>query len=607
VNQGAVYKRVLGYLRPYRGLVLAAVLATFAFAVFDALTIVALIPLLNTLFNQEPLLVSREGGSIQWLLDHTLGRLLGRFDNMETSEQLLMINGFLLLIFLGKTIFDFLQNYLVVRLEQQVTRDLRNRAYQHVLDLDMRFFNRTRAGQIISRLTSDADQLRLLLTKNLIRFATHVLQIVVTLWLLLDTSVSLTLLSIVVIPLMFASWARFRKRLRRGDRTVLNLGGEVASHLQETVMGIRQVKAAAAESFEVERFRALTWSYMKATVRTERLRALAGPLTEMIGALGTVLILWFGARKVIDGELGAAAFLGFLGLVIRLYAPAKWLSRFQSVVQPGLVAAERIFEFMDSPVEVKDRVDARAFAGVQRVIRFEDVTFSYEHERRVLDRVSFEVPVGSIVALVGPSGAGKTTIVDLLARFYDPTAGRITVDGVDLREFSTRSLRARMGVVAQDTVLFHDTVRANIAYGLKDVSHADIERAARVAHADEFIRELPHDYDTVLGERGTRLSGGQRQRLAIARAILRDPSILVLDEATSALDTESERLVQEATDQLLQGRTVFVIAHRLSTVRHADQILVVREGRIVEQGRHEELLSLGGAYRRLYDLQFAGR
>jgi subfamily B ATP-binding cassette protein MsbA len=394
--------------------------------------------------------------------------------------------------------------------------------------------------------------------------------------------------------------------LRRGDKNVLTLSGEVTSHLQETVLGIRQVKAAAAEPFEVERFRELTGSYFKAAVRTDRLRSLAGPLTELIGALGTVFLLWLGARQVLNGDLAAPAFLLFLGLSVKLYTPAKWLSRYQALVQPGLVAAERIFEFMDAPIEAKERDDAVPFSGVRESIRFEDVSFAYDLDSVVLDRVNFEVPVGSVVALVGPSGAGKTTLVDLLARFYDPTSGRITIDGQDLREFSTRSLRSKMGVVAQDTTLFHDTVRNNIAYGLKNVPQAEIEAAARAANAHDFIMRMEQGYDTMLGERGTRLSGGQKQRLAIARAILRDPAILILDEATSALDSESERLVQEATEQLLRGRTVFVIAHRLSTVRHADQILVLRQGKVVEQGRHDELISLGGAYRRLYDLQFAG-
>ncbi len=601
MSQLHVYRRVLNYLRPYRGLVAATLIATMGLALFDAFTIVALLPLLNKLFGLPALALGN--GPLQSLLENTVGR----FPIDDKNQALLIINGFLLAMFFGKTLFDYLQTVLVVKLEQSVTRDLRNQAYQHVLDLDMRFFNRTRAGQIITRLTSDSDQLRLLLTKNLVKLATSVMQILAALASMIAISFKLTLIGVVVLPFMVVSWSRFRARLRRGDKAVLNLGGEVTSHLQETVMGIRQVKAAAAERFEVQRFRGLTWQYMKANVRNERLRALAGPLTELIGAVGTVAVLWMGAREVINGQLAAGPFLLFLGFAVKLYTPAKWASRFQSIVQPGLVAAERIFEFMDAPVQVHDLPNPRPFPGVRSVIRFENVSFAYENNVNVLDRVSFDVPVGSIVALVGPSGAGKTTMADLLARFYDPTAGRITIDGIDLREFDSRSLRTGMGVVAQDTVLFHDTVRANIAYGLANVSQDAIEQAARAANAHEFISELPNGYETVLGERGMRLSGGQRQRLAIARAILRDPSILILDEATSALDTESERLVQQATDELLKGRTVFVIAHRLSTIRHADQILVVREGRIVEQGRHEDLLSLDGAYRRLYDLQFATR
>lgn len=598
-----LYKRVLSYLGPYKALVTGSVVATFGFSLFDSMTIVALAPLLNAMFEQAPLNLG--DGRIAQLLKGTLGRLL---DTSDPERSLPIIIVFMISVFLLKTIFDFFQTYLVLRLEHSVTRDMRTQSYRKVLDLDMRFFNKTRAGQIITRLTTDTDQLRLLLTRNLSKFATSALQVIISMWLMFLLSWEMTVLAVVALPAMFASWHRFRKRLRRGDKKVLELGGEVTSHLQETVTGIRLVKSAASEEFEATRFRNLTQSFFKAAVRNERLRALGGPMTEMIGALGTVMLLWYGARLVlVSNQLEASAFLIFLGLAVKLYTPAKYLSRFQSIVQPGLVAAERIFEFMDSPVMVRDQPNAREFTGVNRAIRFDDVSFGYEHDITVLDGVSFQVPVGSIVALVGPSGAGKSTLVDLVARFYDPTHGRITIDDVDLREFSTRSLRSRMGVVSQDTVLFHDTVRANIAYGLGEVPQESIERAARAANAHDFIADLPNGYDTVLGERGTRLSGGQRQRIAIARAILRDPAILILDEATSALDTESERLVQEATDQLLEGRTVFVIAHRLSTIRHADQILVVRGGQIVESGRHDDLLSRDGAYRRLYDLQFATR
>jgi subfamily B ATP-binding cassette protein MsbA len=297
----------------------------------------------------------------------------------------------------------------------------------------------------------------------------------------------------------------------------------------------------------------------------------------------------------------------FLTFSLKMYQPAKWVSRFQATVNPGVISAERIFEFLDTPVEMIDRRDAAPFSGFRQRIAFEKVGFHYNEGEAVLENISFEVAPGQIVALVGPSGAGKTTLVDLVARFYDPTEGRITIDGVDLRDIQAKSYRANLGIVTQDTVLFHDTVRGNIAYARPDVSPQAVDAAANAANATEFIKRLPEQYDTVLGERGTRLSGGQRQRIAIARAILRDPPILIFDEATSALDTESERLVQDAIEHLLQGRTVFVIAHRLSTIRHADLILVMDRGRIVERGTHDELIAQGGLYRKLHRLQFEQR
>ena len=600
----ALYGRVLGYLRPYGGLIVAAVVATVGFAITDAFSLVMLIPFLNALFGDAPLNVGGSHDALEWVLNHTVGYWIA--PDAEPQRVLLSVILFILAVVLLKNVFDFFQTYLVVRLEQAVTRDLRNQVYSHLLDLDMRFFGRTRSGQIISRLTSDADQLRSLVTRNIAKLATSVFQVIATLAALVAISIELTLVAIVVLPAMFGIWGRLVRRLRRADRGVLNLAGEVAAHIQETLGGIRLVKASAAEDFERDRFRALTRAYYKQFVRAERLRALAGPLTETMAALGTVVLLWYGSRMVlVEQALEGAAFMGFLVLSLRLYSPVKWLSRFPSTVQPGLAAAERLFEFLDTPIEMRDPPGAREFTGFRERIRFEGVGFAYVPGKPVLEDISFEVKPGEVVALVGPSGAGKTTLVDLIARFYDPTVGRITVDGVDLREFSLRSLRSHLGIVTQDTVLFHDTVRANIAYGLGDVPQEAIERAARAARAHDFIMQLPEGYDTVVGERGTRLSGGQRQRLAIARAILRDPPILIFDEATSALDSESELLVQQAIEQLLAGRTVFVIAHRLSTIRRADQILVMEAGRIVERGTHEELLSRDGLYRHLYRLQVA--
>lgn len=416
----------------------------------------------------------------------------------------------------------------------------------------------------------------------------------------------LTVAAFIVIPVTMAIWVPLVRKLKRNDQRVLDSAADVNTHIQETLSGIRLVKSSSTEGYERERFHGLTLGYFKRFLRSERIRALASPITEMLTAVGTVVLLWYGARLVlVTGELDGPEFIGFLGLSLKLYSPVKYLAKFPALIQPGLVGAERIFEFLDAPIEIGDSDDSRPFPGLQEAITFDDVGFSYREGEPVLTDISFTAPSGSVTAFVGPSGAGKTTLLDLLARFYDVTEGRITMDGVDIREFALRDLRGSLGVVSQETILFHDTVRANIAYGFPDAGQDEIERAARAAHAHDFIEELPQGYDTVVGERGTELSGGQRQRLAIARAILRDPPILVFDEATSSLDTEAERLVQGAIERLLEGRTVFVVAHRLSTVQRSDQILVLEKGRIVETGTHQTLMESHGLYRHLYDLQFS--
>jgi subfamily B ATP-binding cassette protein MsbA len=395
------------------------------------------------------------------------------------------------------------------------------------------------------------------------------------------------------------------KKLRRGNLRRGNVHGEMTSVLQETISGIRLVKASGAESYEESRFAEGSNKYARSSLKLTRLALLAPPITEIIGTLIAVLVLWIGAWQVLrDGTMTGATLLAFLTLVLRLLQPLKQLSQMRTTAQSSLASAERLFEILDSPAEFQRDRGTREKADFERDLRFEKLAFSYG-DAPVLTGIDLTARKGEVVALVGPSGSGKSTLVDLIPRFYEPTQGRVLLDGVDTREIKLTALRALTGIVSQETVLFHDTVRNNIAYGAPGkYTQSQIEAAARAANAHDFIMELPRGYDTLLGERGTRLSGGQRQRLAIARALLSDPPILILDEATSALDTESERLVQEAIDRLLRGRTVFVIAHRLSTIAHADQILVLDRGEIVEQGSHAELLARRGAYYRLYSLQF---
>jgi ATP-binding cassette, subfamily B, bacterial MsbA len=480
--------------------------------------------------------------------------------------------------------------------------------YRHLVQLPLSYFQRTKTGQVVTRILTDTAQTKALITELVTRSLQSAATILVTIAFLLSLSWKLTLVSLVLAPLLIAGLQPILKKLRKRHRRLSNEYGEMTSIVQEAVSGIRLVKATGAEPHESGRFSDASGRYAKAMTRVAALGALSQPLTEVLATAIAVLVLWIGARQVlVDRTMDGGMLITFLVAVLRMLQPLKQLSQVPATAQASLASAERLFEVLDETTEAAADRGTRDVHEVTEGVRFENVSFTYGDDAVLID-VSFDAPRGAIVALVGASGAGKSTLVDLVPRFNAPTSGRILLDAVDLQEVRLRSLRKLTGIVSQDTVLFNDTVRANIAFGAPGIYTAtQIEAAAQSANAHAFIMQLPQGYDTVLGERGTRLSGGQRQRIAIARALLSDPPILILDEATSALDTESERLVQEAIDRLLAGRTVFVIAHRLSTVEHADQILVLDRGRIIERGRHDELLEQRGAYYRLYTLQFRER
>ena len=595
------YRRLLGFLRPHAWRMAAAMASNMAGAVLDAFAFTLLIPFLNALFRQ-PQLVPERLGWIAELQQRMIGAL---HDSSAPMESLRAVIFLILALVLAKNLFVWLGGQLGAGLQEFVTRDLRGGVFRHLQRLPLSYFQRTKTGQIMSTVLADTEQTRAVITELVTRTLQNGTMIVANVVILLAISPQLTFIALVIAPLLTLAIQPILRKLRRGHRRLRGEYGEMTSVLQEVISGVRLVKSFRGEPYEDARFTAANESFSTGAARITRLAFLSSPLTELIGTTIAVLILWIGARQVLtQGTMDGAQLIVFMIIVMRLLPPLKQFSQMPTTAQQSLAAAERLFAVLDLETETALDRGTRVVDGLRDAIEFDRVTFAYEQEP-VLRDVSFRARRGDMVALVGPSGAGKSTLVDLIPRFFEPTSGRITLDGVDTRDIRLESLRGLTGVVSQDTVLFNDSVMRNIAYGAAgSKSREDVIRAAKNANAHEFIMELPHGYETTLGERGTRLSGGQRQRLAIARALLSDPPILILDEATSALDAESERLVQEAIGRLIEGRTVFVIAHRLSTVAHASLILVLDRGVVVERGTHDELLGRRGMYHRLHALQF---
>ncbi len=501
------------------------------------------------------------------------------------------------------------QAVLLNHVGQRVVADLQVRLFGHLMRADLQFFHDNPTGRLISRFTNDVNLLRHAVTQSLTGIAKDLLTIVFLVALMFHQNWRMALVATVAFPLAIYPILRIGRRMRKVSVNTQTEMGNLSTLLDETFQGARHVKAYGMEDYETGRARSVVDNLFRLVVKAARTRSAAHPIMETLGSIAVALVILYGGSQVIAGNTTPGTFFSFITALLLAYQPIKGVASLNATLQEGLAAAERVFALLDLEPEIRDRPGARALPPGPGEIRFETVRFAYRPARgetparAALDGVSLIAPCGRTVALVGPSGSGKSTVINLVPRFYDVDAGRVVIDGIDVRDVTLASLRARIAIVSQEVSLFHDTIRANIAYGKPGAGEAEIERAATLAGAAEFIAALPERYDTIVGERGIKLSGGQRQRIAIARALIKDAPILLLDEATSALDSESERQVQSALAMLMQGRTTVVVAHRLSTIIDADIIYVVEDGRVVEQGRHAELIARGGAYARLHALQ----
>lgn len=612
------YFRILKYVKPFWKYLAASIIFTIFSALLDGASIYLSIPLLDTLFQQKGVSTGNQIDSIS-NLSHKTGNWISQFANEiatnfkafifsgSTSEVLLKICFLIVITFLGKNLFGYLQAYFLAHVEQGMIRNLRNEAYQHLHKLPMSFFKNEKTGNLISRIMNDVNAVNASVSAVFLNLIREPLKIIVFLGIALAISWRLTLFSLVVLPFSLVVISYIGLLVRKQSGLLQSKIADLTNSIHEAITGVKIVKAFGMEDYENKKFFKETQNFFKLSLKITRIRNIASPTTEFLSVIVGVVIIYFGAQLVlIEKSITASQFIGFLFAIFQLMPPIKELSSVNNRIQESSAAADRIFEIIDIEPSIKNIDNPVSINQFNRDIEFEHVYFKYDGtDEYVLNDINFKVEKGKIIALVGSSGAGKTTLVDLIPRFYDPTKGRILIDGIDIKNIRIEDLRKLIGVVTQEIILFNESVRNNIAYGLTNCSEEKIIEAAKAANAHNFIMELPQKYDTIIGEKGTKLSGGQRQRIAIARALLKNPPIMIFDEATSALDNESEALVQEAIERLMKDRTVFVIAHRLSTIRNADRILVIEKGKIVQDGKHDELLGEENSiYKKLYDLQF---
>ena len=569
-----LYKRILSYIKPYLHVLLAALVCT--------------------------MLAAAGNLYLPWIFRDMIDKVLSAKD----AYMLNVISASIVVIFLLRGIFLYGQNYLMSYVGQHVIIDIRSEVFRKLQRLSMSFYDKNKTGTIMSYVTNDVNALQGAMVDNTIELVTESIILIGSICAMTYLDWKLTIFTILTFPVVLYFMNFFGKKIRRSGGMIQEAAADITSVLQEAVSSARIVKSFVREQYEIDRFERENEANLKANLKNAKYMATLTPTIEFVAALGVTMILWFGGHNVIDGETTAGSLVAFLAYAVNISNPVKRITRVTGNIQRALAAAQRVVDVLDLPEEVQNLPDAKALPAVTGSVCFENVTFSYNEGDEILHDLSFAVKPGQAVGLVGPSGAGKSTIASLLPRFYDCDAGEIRIDGTDIKHVTLDSLRQQVGIVPQETILFNGTVYDNILYGRLDATKDEIEAAAKAANAHDFIMELPEGYNTMLGDRGVNISGGQRQRIAIARAILKDPRILVLDEATSALDTESERLVQEALNRLMVGRTSIIIAHRLSTIKNADRILVLDKGKLAEDGTHDELMEKNGLYAHLYQIQY---
>ena len=602
------FRNILRYAKPYKIYAFWHVLNNILYALFGALSFVALIPMLDILFEKDKAIPAIKPvytgiSHIKDFYKDYMSYTVNKIAHDDISKALFLVIALVIVLFLLKNIFGYFANYFLTFLRNGVLRDIRNALYEKTVSLPLSYFSEKRKGDIIARASSDVMELQYSYLSVFEIIFREPLSIIFTVIAMLLISVKLTLFVFVFIPISGLVISQIGKSLKKNSDRIQQEQGIFLSSFEETLGGLRVVKGFNAENKFLDNFRKSTERLYRYSNKVMNRQNLAAPVSEFLGITVIAILLWYGGRMVlVDGTLDGASFITYIGLSYNILVPAKAISRALYNIKKGNAAAERIQDILNSENPLKDSPDAIEMPDFSNEIKFDNISFKYEKEP-VLKHFSLTVPKGKTVALVGQSGSGKSTLANLLTRFYDVDSGSVLIDGIDIRHLKTKSLRNRMGIVTQDAILFNDSVKNNVMLGVKEASDEQVVNALKIANAWEFVKDLPHGIETNIGDSGNKLSGGQKQRLSIARAVLKNPPIMILDEATSALDTESEQLVQNALEQLMKKRTSLVIAHRLSTIQKADIIVVMRQGKIIEQGKHEELMSKKGEYFKLVSMQ----